>query len=136
MMKRKIGWLGSDSSLYTTFLPFGETGFPRSALLLVLQRCLCLCQSNLLPTGQQHRCLAHLATITWNQAYPLQVRRVNSLTCGGWMLSKGEGSTFPRDAQTSEDVGITANPVRVLLTLPRSEALLCLDDCCFGIVLS
>jgi hypothetical protein len=52
------------------------------------------------------------------------------------MLSKGEGSTFPRDAQTSEDVGITANPVRVLLTLPRSEALLCLDDCCFGIVLS
>lgn len=32
----RIGWLGSDSVLYTAFLPFGEATYPPRTLLLVL----------------------------------------------------------------------------------------------------
>lgn len=37
------------------------------------------------------------------------------------MLSKGEGSTLPRDVQTPKDVGKTANPDRALLTLYEAK---------------
>jgi hypothetical protein len=75
--EKRIGWLGIDTSLYTAFLTLWGDRFPlmgESIACASNGAVACLCQSNLLPTGAAAPLyLAHLATITWKQAYPLQV---------------------------------------------------------------
>lgn len=99
-MKRNR-WLGIEPTLYTAFFLLGVTVSTYLLLLVIGTLRPCLRKSNLLPTGQQSRWLAHLITIAQKQAYLARARRWNSRVCGRMLVSEVEGSALSPMMPTS-----------------------------------